>query len=126
MKPDNSVKGRCIYDGSKTCPYFTHEETANPTVSQEAMFISAVIYAHENCAVMMADIPNAFIQANLDPIADGKACTIMKIIEVLVDLLVKIAPKIYGPHVMIKEGKCVLCLLLMKALCDMFKAALLW
>jgi len=75
---------------------------------------------------MTADIPNAFIQADLDPIVDGEARTIMKITGVLVDLLVRIAPKIYGPFVMIENGKQVLYLLLMKALYGMLKAALLW
>jgi len=75
---------------------------------------------------MTADIPNAFFQADLNPIADGEAHTIMKITGVLVDLLVRITPKIYGPFVMIENGKRVLCLLLIKALYGMLKAALLW
>ena len=125
-KRDESVKGRCVYDGSKTRPYFAREDTASPTVSQEAIFLTAVIDAHEGRDVMTADIPNAFIQADLDPIADGEARTIMKITGVLVDLLVRIAPEIYGPFVMIENGKRVLYLLLMKALYGMLVAALLW
>jgi len=39
-KRDESVKGRCVYDGSKTRPYFAHEDTASPTVSQEAIFLT--------------------------------------------------------------------------------------
>ena len=125
-KRDKSIKGRCVYDGSKTRPYFDREETASPTVSQEAIFLTTVIDAHENRDIMTADIPNAFIQADLDPIADGEARTIMKITGVLVDLLVKIAPEIYGPYVMLEKGKRVLYLQLMKALYGMLKAALLW
>jgi len=54
---------------------------------------------------MTADVPNAFIQADLDPIADGEAHTIMKITGVLVDLIVRIAPEIYGPSfVMIEKN----------------------
>ena len=66
-KRDKSVKARCVYDGSKTRAYFDREETASPTVSQEAIFLTAVIDAKENRDVMTADIPNAFIQADLDP-----------------------------------------------------------
>ena len=30
-KTDSTVKGRCVYEGSKTRPYYTKEETASPT-----------------------------------------------------------------------------------------------
>ena len=57
-KRDKTIKARCVYDGSKTRPYFDREETASPTVSQEAIFLTSVISAHENCDVMTAYIPN--------------------------------------------------------------------
>jgi len=38
-KKDGTVNGRCVYEGSKTRPYFTKEETASPTASTEGIFI---------------------------------------------------------------------------------------
>ena len=67
-----------------------------------------------------------FIQTDLDPIADDEGRTIMKITGVLVNLLVKIAPQIYGPYVMLEKCKRVLYLQLMKALYGMLKAVLLY
>ena len=126
QKRDKTVKGRCVYNGSKTRPFFAREDTASTTVSQEAIFLTAVIAANENHDIMTGDIPNAFIQANLDPVCDGEACTIMKIRGVLVDLLVRVAPEIYGPFVVLEKGKRVLYLEVMKALYGMLRAALLW
>ena len=75
---------------------------------------------------MTADIPNAFIQAHMHPVEDGKARVVMKITGVLVDLLVNIAPKIYGPHVVYKNGHKVLYVQVVRALYGMLVAALLW
>jgi hypothetical protein len=125
-KRNKTVKGQCVYDGSKTRAYFDREDTASPMVSQEAIFLTAVIDAHKERDVMTADIPNAFIQADLDPLKDGEARAIMKITGVLVDLLVKITPELYGPFVMLEKGKRVIYLQLMKALYGMLVAALLW
>ena len=59
---------------------------------------------------MTADIPNAFIQAHMPPVEDGKVRVVMnlKITGVLVNLLVDIAPEIYGPHVVYENGHKVL------------------
>ena len=43
---------------------------------------------------MCADIPNAFIQAEMPDICDGKEQVTMKITGVLVDMLVQLSPKI--------------------------------
>jgi len=64
-KKDGTGKIRCVHEGSKTRPCCTKEETASPTASTESIFITATIDAHEECDVMTADIPNAFIQASL-------------------------------------------------------------
>ena len=50
----------------------------------------------------------------------------MKITGVLVDLLVDIAPEIYGPHVVYEKGHKVLYVQVVRALCGMLVAALLW
>ena len=57
---------------------------------------------------MTADIPNAFIQAQMLEIKNGEERVIMKITGVLVDLLVKLAPDTYSTFVVFKNGKKVL------------------
>jgi len=71
---------------------------------------------------MTADIPNAFIQ-NLK---DGDEKVVMKVTGTLVDLLVKVAPDVYGPFIVFKNGRKVLCLQVLKGLYGMLQATLLW
>ena len=52
---------------------------------------------------MSVDIPNAFIQAELD--RTNKEKIIMKITGVLVDILVKMAPDKYQGYVVLEHGK---------------------
>jgi len=125
-KKDGTVKGRCVYEGSQTQPYFTKEETASPTASTEGIFITATIDAHEERDVMTADIPNAFIQASLKNLKDGGEKVIMKVTGMLVNLLVKVAPDVYGPFVVFENGRKVLYLQVLKALYGMLQATLLW
>ena len=47
-KRDNSIKGRLVYDGSKTRDWVSREEAASPTVSLESLFITSVINTKEN------------------------------------------------------------------------------
>jgi hypothetical protein len=54
------------------------EEVSSPTVSTEALFITAAIDAAEGRDVATCDIPNAFIQTDLNEDKDGH-WTIMKI-----------------------------------------------
>jgi len=117
-KIDGTVKGRCVYEGSKTRPYFTKEEITSPTASAEGIFITATINAHEERDVMTADIPNAFIQASLENLKNGDEKAIMKVTGMLVNLLVQVAPHVYGPFVVFENGR--------NALYGMLQAALLW
>ena len=57
---------------------------------------------------MSADIPNAFIQTKLPEGKEGDERIFMKITGVIVDLLVSIAPDVYGPYVVYENGKWVL------------------
>ena len=51
---------------------------------------------------------------------------IMKISGTLVELLVKLAPTVYGPFVVFEKGKKVIYLEVLRALYGMLVAALLW
>lgn len=67
--------------------------------------ITGVIDAKENRDVMTADVPNAFIQANMPKVKQGEDRVMMKITGVLVDMLVQLAPEVYGPCVYLKKER---------------------
>ena len=75
---------------------------------------------------MTADVPNAFIQMVVPEPTDGQDRIIMKITGVLVDYLLEIAPEIYGPYVVMQNGKKVLYVQVVQALYGMLVASLLW
>ena len=102
-KRDKSVKGRMVYNGKPTREWLTREDSASPTAALESIMLTAVIDAHEGRDVMCADIPNAFIQAEMPDISDGEERVTMKITGVLVDMLVQLSPEIYGPYVVFEK-----------------------
>ena len=91
-----------MYNIKNTSNWLTKEDTTSPTVMTEGIFITGVIDAKEEQDNMSADIPNAFIQAKVSKKMKGKDPNekiVMKITGKLVDMLVAIAPEIYGPFV---------------------------
>jgi hypothetical protein len=60
------IKGWGCADGCKQRLYKTKEETSSPTVSVEALFLSCIIDAQQQRDVGMCDIPEAFMQADID------------------------------------------------------------
>ena len=91
---NKSVKGQMVYNGKPTREWLTREDSASPTAALESIMLTAVIDAHEGRDVMCADIPNAFIQAEMPDISDGEERVTMKITGVLVDMLVQLSPEI--------------------------------
>jgi hypothetical protein len=81
------------------------DEATAPTASLESIMLTAIIDAKENSDVMSADIPNAFIEANMPETKHGEERVIMKITGMLVDLLVEIDPGRYGPFVVYEKGQ---------------------
>ena len=125
-KRDGSIKGRMVANGKPTREWHTREEATSPTASLEGIFLTATIDAKEKRDVMTADIPNAFIQASIPATKAGEERVIMKLTGALLDLLVQEAPSVYGPYVVIENGRRVLYLRVLKALYGMLVAALLW
>ena len=123
---ERTVKGRLVYDGSRTRDWVSWEDAASPTVFMESISLTTVTDAKENRDIMTADIPNAFIQAHMPEIKNEEHCVIMKITGVLVDLLVKLAPDIYSSYVVFENGRKVLYVEVLRALYGMLVAALLW
>ena len=82
--------------------------------------LSSVIDAMEGRDVATVDIPNAFMQADMDDVVH------MKLEGKMAELLVRIDPKLYRRYVQIERGKQVLYVELRKALYGTLKAALLF
>jgi hypothetical protein len=82
--------------------------------------LSCTIDAKENRDIAIVDIPNAFMQVDMDETVR------MKLEGKMAELLVKIDPKLYRPYVMNENGKSVLYVELKKALFGTLKAALLF
>jgi hypothetical protein len=125
-KRDGTKKGRMVYNGAPSREWTGKDDAKSPTASNESIMITAVIDAVEQRDIMSADVPNAFIQTHLPPTPKGVNRVVMKITGSLVDLLVEIAPEVYGPHVVYQNGRRVLYVLVLKALYGMLVASLLW
>jgi hypothetical protein len=92
------IKGRGCADGRKQWVYIAKEEASSPTVSIKALMVSCVIDTKEGRDVATADIPGAFMQAEMDEVV------YMRLEGVMVDILLELDQKKYGPHVMLQHG----------------------
>jgi hypothetical protein len=102
-KRDGILKARQVAGGNKQQGYIMKEDASSPTVSSEAVMLMCVIDANENRDVAIVDIPNAFVQTDVE---DEKERALIQIRGPLVDILVSIAPDVYGPYITIgKKGK---------------------
>ncbi|MGC8483971.1 MAG: hypothetical protein ACP5OE_10060, partial [Thermodesulfobium sp.] len=125
-KRDKSIKGRMVYNGKPTREWLSREDAASPTVALESIMLTAIVDAKEKRDVMTADVPNAFIQAQMPILDDANERVFMKIIVVLVDLLVEIAAEVYKSFVTHEGNKKVVYVQVLRALYGMLVAALLW
>ena len=102
-KRNGVITGRGCADGRKQREYTAKEEaTSSPTVAIESVMLSCTIDAKENRDVGIVDIPNAFLQVDMDDTVH------MKLEGKKAELLVKIDPKLYRPYVLRGNGKPVL------------------
>jgi hypothetical protein len=76
--------------------HVTKEEASSPTVSTKVVLLTSIVDAHKGRDVAVIDIPNAFIQTQVN---DAKDCVIIYITGMIVDWLVKVAPKVYASYV---------------------------
>jgi hypothetical protein len=100
--------------------YKTKDETSSPTVSTEALFLTAAINAHKHRKVVTIDIPGAFMQCDIDELI------FMKLEGAMAHLLVKMDPIKYEPFLTYKNDKPILYVKLIKALYGTLQAALLF
>jgi hypothetical protein len=126
-KRDGRVKARTCANGSVQRAYTDRDEAASPTAMTESILITATIDAKQNRDVMTADIPNAFVQTQVDPKNQVKGERIMmKIRGVLVDILLEIAPEVYQDYVAYEGGSKILYVKMLKALYGMLQSSLLF
>jgi hypothetical protein len=122
-KRDGTIKGRACANGSIQRSYIGKDDAASPTVGTEAILITGVIDAKEKRDVMTADIPNAFVQTEVDP-EDG--IILMKIRGAMVDYLLEIDNQRYRDYVTVEDNKKILYVRMVKALYGMLKSSLLY
>eukprot|EP00978_Attheya_sp_CCMP212_P028345 scaffold97713_cov22-Attheya_sp.AAC.1 len=65
-KRDGTVKARTCANGSTQREYIEREDAASPTASTDSIIITSVIDAKQNRDVMISDVPNAFVQTEID------------------------------------------------------------
>ena len=63
---DGEIKGRAVAGGNKYCDYISKEDASSPTVATKAVMLSCIIDAYEERDVAVIDIPNAFIQTQVE------------------------------------------------------------
>jgi hypothetical protein len=114
------IKARGCADGRKQRKTTNKEDASAPTVSIEAVMLSAVIDAMERRDVATVDIPGAFMQADIDEVVH------VKFEGEIAEMLVKLDPKLYRKYVRDENGKSVLYVELLKASYGTLKAALLF
>jgi hypothetical protein len=114
------IKGRGCADGRKQRAWKTKEESSAPTVAIESLFLSATMEAKERRDVATADIPGAFMQADIDEVVH------VRLEGPLAKLLVKVNEDLYSKYVVMERGKPVIYVKLLKALYRTLQAALLF
>ncbi len=117
--PENPViKGRSVFNGRVQRGLYTKEETASPTVSQDAFFLTSIIDAIEGRDKAITDIKGAYLNAKMvDEV-------LMKITGAEVDLFCEIDPSLED-FVTLEKGRKVLYVQLDKALYGCVQSALL-
>ena len=119
-KHSGKIKARGCADGRPQRAYIPQEDARAPTVSTEAVFMTAVIDAMENRTVAVVDIPGAFMQADMDP------GVYMRIDGAMAELLLEIDHDMYQPHMVMEKRKPVIYVELLKALYGTLRAARLF
>jgi hypothetical protein len=120
-KRSGKIKARACTNGSTQHDHIIKEEATAPMVTSEAIFIQVTIFTYEQCNVATCDISGAFLQA------DNPDYIIMRLDDILAELMVKIAPHMYQKFVTTNaKGKPVFYVQLEKAVYGMMKSALIF
>ena len=112
------VKGHGCADGGKQRAYIAKEEATAPTVSTEAVFLTAIINALESREVAVLDVPRAFMQVDIDEL--------VRFTGEMVNMLLHIDYNKYKDYVVTERGDKVMYMELLKALYGTLCAACLF
>ena len=102
------LKGRTVADGSAQRDLYTKDETASPTISNDALMLTLLVDAWENRDVATADVSGAYLHTDMDDY------TLLKLEGEAVDIMCKVN-KDYEQFVCFEKGRKVLYLRLLKA-----------
>jgi hypothetical protein len=123
-KQHGKIKARKVVGGNKQQDYITKEDVSSPTVSAKAVMLTCMIDALKDQDIAIINIPNEFVQTVVN---DEEHLVVIRIRGPLVDILVSIAPDVYGPYVSTnKAGQKVLLVQCLKAVYRTMVAALLY
>ena len=114
------IKGRGCADGRKQRAYITKEESTSPTISTDAVFLTAVVDAWEHRNVAVLDVPGAFMQVDMDELVH------MRFSAEMVDKLLEIDHELYSGYMTVERGEKVMYVELLKALYWTLRAARLF
>ena len=99
MKQCRRLKARACTDGRKQCLLYAKKDISSPATCTESVMLTALIDTFEGQDVAIVNIPGAFLNAGYDP----KDIVHMILEGVTADIMVQIAPDIYGPY--LRKGK---------------------
>ena len=91
------------------------KQLVQPATMTESVMITATIDAKQNRDVMTADIPNAFVQVDIDEKEKGERI-IMKIRGLIVNMLTELSPETNEKYVVYEGNNKVLYVRMIKAL----------
>ena len=114
------IKGHGCADGRKQRAYIAKEDLMAPTVSTEAVFLTAVIDALENRDVAVLDVPGAFMQADINELVH------VRFTGEMVNMLLQIDKEMYKDYIVMEKGEQVMYMELLKALYGTLHAARLF
>ena len=114
------IKGCGCADGRKQRAYIAKEDSTAPTVSTEAVFLTAGIDALENRDVAVLNVPGAFMQADMDELVH------VRFTGEMVKMLLQIDKQMYSEYVVMEKGEQVMYMELLKALYGALRAACLF
>jgi hypothetical protein len=117
---DRTIKERMAYKGSQQENGYIKRRLGESSVAlNKSIMLKALIDAHAELGVITCNIPIAFIPAPMPKIKDGEERVMMEMTGVLVNVLVKLNPELYGPYVVYEKNRKVLYIQLMRAIYGM-------
>jgi hypothetical protein len=123
-KRTGQIKARKVAGGNKQRDYISKENASSPTVATESVLLTSLVDAQENHDVTIVDIPNEFIQTVVENDEDK---VVMRIRGHMGDVLVKVAPRVYGLYVVTnKQGRKQLLVKCLNAIYGTMVASLLY